>query len=304
LINKTLGQLPAGQAPPVKFAKEAPFKGRELVEVRLTPYDEMAMAYRTVTAEHPDHAAIDVCLRVLNNSNGVGMLDLLRINNKVYVAGSGFFDFEDESAAIIQVVPKIDPEFFDDPVFLSQMERVQTEAEARNLQTRFIAQARKEALKNAEAMVKSELNDLKNGDFDEILITAAKYELEQGYKRMLETLEGRARIVADAFVGRRTMEEQLGYVEKIKSVTKQDIMRVAKQYFGDNYLALWSRTGSPKKEKVDKPKVEPVIAVNRDVHSDFAKNLFAIPATETGARKYIDFDKDVTFTKLSNGNVF
>ena len=43
------------------------------------------------------------------------------------------------------------------------------------------------------------------------------------------------------------MEDYLSYAAKVEKVTKEDIIRVAKKYYGDNFLAFHSKMGKAEK---------------------------------------------------------
>jgi len=148
-----------------------------------------------------------------------------------------------------------------------------------------------QSLEQAEKLAMDQIDKLKKGDFDDWMLDALKNELYREYESEMETIEGKATTFAEVFTQNMSMDEYLKYPEKLKKITKEDIVRVANKYYGKNYMALYSKMGNPKKQKIDKPGYKPVIS-NLNAKSVFAEKLEAIPA-KTPAIKFIDFNNDI-----------
>ncbi len=76
---------------------------------------------------------------------------------------------------------------------------------------------------------------------------------------------------------------------------------MANKYYGDNYLAFYSKMGVPKKEKIEKPDYKPVVAKN-NVESAYAKKLKKMESPSLSPR-IIDFNKAVDVRKPVKGVV-
>ena len=84
------------------------------------------------------------------------------------------------------------------------------------------------------------------------------------------------------------------YPDKVKSLTKEDVQRAAAKYYGDDYFTLQSRTGFPKKTKLEKPPYKPISA-RTEASSSYAQKFKELPALEPDPQ-FIDLQKDVSIT--------
>ena len=96
-----------------------------------------------------------------------------------------------------------------------------------------------------------------------------------------------------------TYDEYLAETERIKTITKDEIVAIANKYFDNNYLDIRSKMGFPEKDKVDKPNWKPIEAKNTDAKSEFAKMIEAeeVPAVTP---QVIDFKEDVRINKIND----
>ena len=267
VIEEKFGKWNSGEIPEQKKYIEEPFNGRELVVRKMSPVKLGLLGFRTPPNGHEDEIAMEVCNGILSNENSTGLLDKLILDNKMMAAEIFQATYNDYSSTIILIVPKI------------------------------IGQK----LETAEGLVLAQLDSLRNGNFDDWMVEAIKTELYKNFELELESNEYKAMIFAMAFGQSRNINEVLKYPEKIKKITKDDIIRVANKYYGKNYLAFLSKMGFPKKEKIDKPDFEPLDA-NTNAESVFAKRFEKMKADEP-VEKYVDFEKDVKTTYLGEYTV-
>lgn len=264
-IKEKFGKLKSGEIPKMKEFKEEPFNGRELVEMRLTPIKMALLGFRTAPEGHPDEIALDVCNGILSNQNQTGLLDKLSIDNKVLITAILPMNHNDYGSTILLIIPKI----------LGQK------------------------LEQAEQLVMNELEKLGKGEFDEAMIESVKNQLYKDFQLSMESIDKKAVMLAEAFGQNRDINDYLNYTEKLKKITRDDIVRIAKIYYGKNYLAFFSKMGFPKKQKIDKPEYKPVLS-NTEAKSGFAKKLEQIPSKDPIV-KFIDFKNDIISGKLQDG---
>ena len=257
LIDKTFGKLESGDVPEPKVWEEEPFDGREFVEAKLSPIKLGLLGFRTVPKGHPDKIALDIAQNILSNYNQSGLLDKLAIDNKLMFAGVIPLPYNDHGATLVFFVPKI------------------------------IGQK----LISAEELVLEQLQNLKAGNFDDWKVEAAKKDLYVEFQQSIENPQRKAYLISDAFVKNEDLDEIFGYPEKIKVITKQDVIDVANKYFANNFLAFHSKMGFSKPKKIEKPDYEPVIS-NTDAKSEFAEYLESLPMIAVEP-DYVDFEKDV-----------
>jgi predicted Zn-dependent peptidase len=268
IIEQKFGILPAGTVPENKKFIEEPFNDREFFEKELSPIKLGVLGFRTVPNGHPDEIALDLCHDILSNQNQTGLLDKLSINNKLLAAALISLQFNDYGGTAILIVPKI------------------------------VGQS----LENAEELVMAELDSLRSGKFPDWMIDATKNRLYLEYESSMESNEYRSMIIASAFSQNRDIIEYLSYPEKLKNITREDIIRVANEYYGKNYLAFYSKRGSQKNEKIDKPGYQAMVS-NTTAESEYAVKFAEIPVKDIPIR-YIDFSKDVIVDDFSAMNKF
>jgi predicted Zn-dependent peptidase len=264
IIEQKFKALNKGKLPEAKIYKEEEFKGREFVEKKLSPIKLGLLGFRTVPNGHEDEVTLDVCNSILSNEGQTGLLDKLALENKLMQAMCMNMQYNDHGAGIIFVIPKI----------MGQK------------------------LEDAEKLVLDEIAKLKKGEFDKDLLQSIKLEKKKSYLLGLEDLENKTSLLANAFsIGKKSVYVS-NYLDKINKITEEDVTRVASKYFGDNYLAFFSKMGFPKKPKIDKPEYEPVVS-KTEAKSDYAKKFEKIPSQEI-TPKYLNFRNEISETDLGN----
>jgi len=266
IISEKFGKWRSGVKPENIVVNEEAFKGRELVKKRLTPIKVGVRGYRTVPKNHPDELGLELCSNLLTNRSSTGLLDKLYTDNKLMMAGLMNDIHEEVGGAYLFFVPKI------------------------------IGQS----LKKAEKEVESQLQKLRKGDFDDELLEGVKTEMKKQYETWLEDMRWRSYAIADAFMYGVKWKDYLDAPEKIDKFTKDDVVKLANKYFGDNYLMFYSKMGFPKKDKIDKPPFKPVLPKNSEKKSEYAKKIEEMPVVEMAPR-FIDFEKDVVCTEIAKG---
>jgi zinc protease len=256
LIKEKFGRLEKGNVPEMPKYEEAEFNGREFVSAKMSPIKIGIFGYRSPAVNQSDELFMKIAHRILSNQSQTGLFDKLTLDNKLLAAQIFAMPYVDHGATIILAIPKI----------LGQ------------------------SLEEAEKLIMDELKKLKNGEFDEQMVENIKLELLKDYKKSLETNEERAVTIASLFAQGTSLDEFHKTPDKINAVTKNDIVKVANQYFGDNFLAFYSKMGFPKKEKLEKPEYKPV-APKKDASSTYF-NKFANAPTKEITPKYVDFKSD------------
>ncbi|MCK9255355.1 MAG: insulinase family protein [Bacteroidales bacterium] len=266
LIDKYFGEWKEDKVPEFPEYKEEAFKGVERVNVRMSPIKVGGLGFRTVPANHKDEVVLNVCSALLNNSSKTGYLDKLSTSGKLMEVVS-FDDIKNDHGAMILIfIPKI----------LGQ------------------------SLKKAEKLVLTEIKKLYTEEIEDKFFEAVKLNLVKEFHQELEDPTNRAFVIGQAFIIDKTWDEVLKYPEEIMAVTKEDVQRIASQYFSDNYLAMHSKMGFPKKEKLEKPGFDPIIPENAEAKSEFAKEFEQIK-DENVKPEFINFEKDLEIKSNDNG---
>ena len=266
-IKEKFGKWRSGELPKKIVYKEVPFNGREEIKVKMSPIALGVLGFRTPNSKSEDNIAIEIFNRILSNSSQTGLLDQLVLDNKIMAAQVFAMPYQDYGANLFLFVPKI----------LGQ------------------------SLQEGEQLILDAIAQVKKGDFDDSMLDAIKNELYVEQKLYLESNEDKALTILDLFANGKDPEYINKKAELIKAITKDDVLRVANQYFGDNYLAFLSKMGFPKKDKIDKPGFKP-LKVNTNAKSIYAKKIETIKMTKSKT-DFIRFD-DVASFPLKGGKVF
>ncbi|PRQ09379.1 M16 family metallopeptidase [Enhygromyxa salina] len=267
VIEAQFGAWRRGPEPEPRGGTVAPFEGRELVKLRLTPVRVGAYGFRTVPPRHPDYAALQVVRELLFNDQGSGYIDNLVDEGKILIALPFMQEFADHGLDIVFFAPRILGQTF----------------------------------KSAERQILEQYRRIARGEFDEQRMLAIRDGLRRAEDRKWEDNEARALALADSFIRRDSWGGYLDYRERLATLTREDVMRVAATLFGDDYLAMRSRLGFPKKTRLSKPHY-PAVSPVAGAHSAFYEQVMAqtSPAAEL---RYVDFEADVTTTSIGAGVV-
>jgi predicted Zn-dependent peptidase len=165
----------------------------------------------------------------------------------------------------------------------------------------FSAKAKQgQTMEEVVKLIKEQLENVKQGKFDDWLVQAviANYKLQ--LTKSLETNDGRANEIMSAFTSGETWEHHIGLADRLSKITKQQIVDFAKKHLNNNYVIVYKHTGEDKNvQKVIKPAITPV-TVNREDQSPFLKNLINKKVEEIQP-VFIDYNKDITHSALKNG---
>ena len=267
LIKEKFGVWKSADLPAFPNYPKNKFTGRTLVKTRLTPIKVGLLGFKTVPNTHPDNAALEVFNSMLYNDSETGLLNKLQLDKKILYCGSFPNSYNDDGSVAFFFVPKI------------------------------IGQS----LSKAEKMILKEIEKIKTGAFEESKLEAIKNEIYKNQQMDLESLSSRGIAIGRAFNEGISWETAQAFSKKISAVTKAELMRVANQYFGKDYLAMYSHMGFPKKAKLDKPAYKPVQA-NQSVRSDFAKKIEKINLINSSTR-FLDFEKSAKRISLGGESV-
>lgn len=263
LIKTYFSDWRTGEIPVFPTYKEDDFKGKEVVNIKATPVKAAVRGYRSPPNGHPDQQKLQLANYLLTNSEGSGLLDNLTNEGKVAYTGLVPLEYNDYSASIVFVVPKIIGQSFD----------------------------------QADKLLDEQMEKLRKGDFDDKFFLGAKISLQKDFEKQLESNESRALLMMNAFTSNTPWEKYLSNFSQIKHFTKEEIVATINKYYGENFLELYSGMGSAKKDKLSKPKFEAVIPPDGKV-SEFCQSW---RQTETSGMKanFVDFKRDIQRSELA-----
>jgi len=264
LIEAKFGKWRSGEIPEFPKYDEEKFLNREFVERNLTPVKVGAMVFRTPENGHPDEIKFDMALQILSNYEKTGFLNKISDEGKIMGTLLMSMPYNDLGATIVVFIPKIAGQ----------------------------------KLETAEAIVKEQLEKLKDGEFSDEYFNAIKLNKQKKIDLLWENNRNRVHEMLKSFTQNKKWDDYFEKYLNVKHITKQDIIEVSKKYFGNNYLCFYSRMGSPKKEKLIKPGYYPIVTKN-EVKSEFREQFEKIKATKL-TPQYVNFEQDIVTQKVND----
>ena len=250
----------------IPMYKEKSFKGREVVKKKLTPFPIGVLGYRGVAVGDNDEIVLDVIINMLTNESKTGLIDSLVISQQILEAQAIMDNHYDEGGVFILFVPKL------------------------------VVQS----INNAEKKILSKINILRNNKFDNNLLESCKNTLSKRSLLELENSNLRLSKIIDAYMLKTDLKHIESFNRKIVNVSRNDIVRVANKYFGDNYLSFQSKIGLKKTKKIDKLKQSPLNLANKNCVSKGAEFINNMDANNIEPR-FINFHTDVVISEIKNG---
>jgi predicted Zn-dependent peptidase len=240
-VDRYFGRMKPNEA--LKHADpvvEAPLTAPKTFEVSTPDQERIAVAYRFADAKSKDALYLELISAILYNGKaGLIDLDLLQ-QQKVLQMIAGAEKLKDYGLFL----------------FLGTPREGQT-------------------LEEVGALIQEEIGKLKAGDFDEDLLEATVNNMKL---QIVQITDGRYGVYSflEAFINEVEWKDALSEMDQIARITKPELVAFANEFFGDNYVTVYKRTGeNTEKVTVDKPQITP-ITINRDSESDFARELGAM----------------------------
>ena len=263
IIKKYFGEWKPNKNLPTKTVNaEDPITAPKEKEILGYEAEFVLMGWRTPAASSTDSEITEIVASVLFNGQA-GLVDLDVIQNQAILDGVIMpYNRKDHGILLLEGLPK----------------EGQTLEEVRDI-------------------LLAEFEKLRNGDFSEELVEAAKanYKLQQ--MRGLESNRSRAGLFVDSFINEVPWKTAATRMDRIAKITKDDVVAFAQKYLGpDNYAIAYKRIGEDTNiKKIDAPRITPIVT-NRDKQSDF---LAGIAAAEVAPIEpvFVDFDRDMTVSE-------
>ncbi len=264
LIDRYFGAWQPKDVPPVGTWEEAPINGREFVETTYRGEEYVLLAFRTASNKSADAEALIVLDMMLDNATA-GLINL-NLNQKQVVRQAGSYpqQYNDYGAQYLYGIPK-----------------------------------EGQTLEEVEKLLLGQLDILKRGEIEDWVIPAIVNDFKKNKKAGLEDDTARVSAMRSSWIDLNDWDHAVAQIERIEKVTKEDVVRVANQYFGANYVCGYRRDAAPALPTVEKPEITKV-DIDPSRLSDFGKAVMAMPVKEIEP-VFIDPAKDYTIEKAQKG---
>jgi len=265
IIDKHFGKLKPGKVPQFKMKPEDPITSPKEVEVIGLESESISIAFRFPGAG-TEEELIGRMLSMMLSNGKAGLIDL-NVNQKQRTLGSGsyFMALNDHSSLVLSGSNKAN-----------------------------------QSLDDVRSILLEQIELLKKGEFPDWMLESAINNLKLREMKVYENNSGRAMAMASAFMRNKSWADEVAYLEKLGTISKDKLIKFANNYLKDNYVVVYKKQGKPTDSpKVDKPPITP-IHINRDVQSDFFQMIVDNePAPIEPA--FLDFDKEITRVKTGTG---
>ena len=257
LIEKTFGKLQSRPLPERTKYPTTVFTQDERYTAKLGYMPELNIAYNGVAVGDKDELTLNFVANLLSNSMQIGLLDQLTLDNKLMYAVAANDTRRDQGRFLVVAVPYMD---------------AQTQTYT--------------SLKETEELVMKEVQKLVDGDIDPELVEMVRQNFYQEFDRTMEYPQMKVSLLYNAFTYQQSVEEILREKELVAAITMDDLKRVAKQYLGAPKKVFEIEEGTPKKDKLPKPKIKSLESPKGE--SEYCQYLDAIPAGKL-TPTFIDF---------------
>ena len=157
-----------------------------------------------------------------------------------------------------------------------------------------------QSLQEVKDLMMGELENLKQGNFSDDLLSSVINNKKLSYQRALDNNQWRVRNHMSAFINGETWQQHVSQIDRLSGMTKQQIVDFARRYFTDGYAVVYKKQGVDTiQKKIDKPAITP-IPTNRDMVSPFVKEIQQ-SRVEPIQPQFVDYSRDLTKGEVKKG---
>ncbi len=243
LLEREFGSFtrPAGDAPAPGAMPH--LSGRTPIDVTVPATEGVVLGWPLVSATHPDRLALEVMdLLLLDGTSGIIERDLL-LPQKVASAGSN-------------------------PNFLREAGYFELFADALAGQSH----------DQLEKLLLELVGKLSRGEFTDNDLATAILSSEIQQQRAIESNFGRAAAIEQAFIDGEDWRNAVSRIERMRQLTRADIIRVANRYLTGDFLVVRKVKGTAKPPKITKPGIT-AVKVDPGRRGAFAQSILDMPVT-------------------------
>ncbi len=267
VIDENFGAWVRRELPDLPKWEEQKLVGAEAVEVVYPGEEYVLLAFRTEPSSHKKTEALQLIDMILDNATA-GLINLnLNQQQRVRRAGSwttSHNNSNDLGAQYLYGIPK-----------------------------------EGQTLEEVQTLLLEQLEILKRGGFEEWLIPAIVTDFKKTYKRQLEGNGSRVGMLRGAFLAFEDWDDARGTLDRMAKVRKKDIVKLAKKYFGGDYVVGYRRDGEQDLPSIEKPDLA-AIEMDRSRQSTFAASILEMP-TEPVAPEYVIPGRDYSSRTVRDG---
>lgn len=257
LIEAKFGRLIDKPIPDRGTYPETSFSNKKNVSAKIGYTPMVIWGYKTVGVGHEDEFALDFFSELLSNSMNTGLLDKINLDGDVQMSAAMLDSRRDRGRFLIQAVPYYDSN-----------------------------QRRYHSNRATEKVIMQQVEKLLSGDIDDWLMNSVRNSKLRQHELLHESSSAKTSILRTLFTYNLEDDYFTKMPDKIKSITKDEVVKTAQKYLSEDHILISIEPGSPKKDKLNKPDIKP-IEQPKGKSSEYAEYLKNIPITAV-SEKYND----------------
>ena len=273
LIKEKFGRLVDRQIPERKKYAAADFSTNPKFSEKLGYQPQLIKGYQGVAIGHKDELALEICTQLLSNTMRTGLLDKLTLDGDISYASAYIDSHRDDGRILVRAVPYYD-----------------------------IAQRMYESDKTTEKQIMTQVDKVKNGQIEDWLIKSVKDNMLRQYTLVMESPTDKTDVLTKLFAYNQPLSEFFEMNDKINALTKEDLQKVAKQYFSGNNITISIEEGKPKKTKLKKPDIK-ALDQPKGQRTEYSKWVQSLPVNSV-KEEYNNFSDIKTIKLYDNINLF
>ena len=243
---------------------ELPIQGREFVQVKYLGEEQVLMAFKTAPRFHEDYPALRLFDMILDNSVA-GLINLNLVEKQV-VRSAGCFpqNYNDQGAHYFYGIPKDG-----------------------------------QSMEEVEQALLAQISLIKEGKFDDWILSAVINDFKKKQKEDRENNSKRVELLRDSFLAFVDWEKMDSEIEALENVSKEQIIRVAQKYYGDDYVVGFRIDEQHELPSIEKPEIDP-LSIDPDKESDFKREVDAL-GFQAFEPKFLVKGTDYQMKEISDG---
>lgn len=239
LVDKYFGGKKAHAVEQPQFAREAPIDRVITEEIWSKEPEQLVLAYRRDGGVGSMDEVYTALIDMILTNGKAGLIDLnLNQAQRVQGAGSYVMNHKDYTRHQFYVVPKAG-----------------------------------QSLEEARDLLLQQIELIKRGEFADWLLDAIVNDTELQNIKSYINPDAVATALYNLYIYDESVAHRLGFIDRMRSVKKEDLVAYARKHYRDNYVVLYKRQGENKDLiRVENPGITP-LQIDRNVLSPFATQL-------------------------------
>ncbi|MBD1426739.1 M16 family metallopeptidase [Sphingobacterium arenae] len=269
-VDHYFGSFPSGTPVSDSDVLEEPIQESAVLDVFGPSAQYMMMGYRVGKSSSREALLADVASSLLSNGKA-GLIDL-NLSQKQLVLGAG-----------ANVNQQKDYGFF----------------------TLYGYPKQGQSLEEVRSLLLEQIALLKSGEFDASLIDAIRANSTLSFLQGLDNNTARTQHLITDFIRTKSAgwDKEVGYLDALAKITKEDIVDFAKVFFNDNYVVINKKQGEAGDiVKVEKPSITSV-NTNADKQSAYLNEIAAMPSLPVQP-EWLDYKHDIQREKAGKAEVY